>query len=138
MGLHSSAFLTRVRFARNGSWNRLASLADHRCPGGQNPNSQMGRRTAGRKARERINFLPVTSLLTVMLLIVEAMHAQVTSTSENLLTRAIDLENNKDYAGAEEIYKQLLAAFPDQPEILSRLGVVCQHQLKYQESIDIF
>ena len=41
----------------------------------------------------------------------DAIHAQVTSKPErDLLARAIELEKRKDYAGAEEIYKQALRA----------------------------
>ncbi len=48
------------------------------------------------------------------------------------------LQKNKDYAGAERAYRQASAVSPDNAEILKALGVVCQKQLKYKESLDAF
>ncbi len=67
------------------------------------------------------------------------MLAQAPSPSlDSLLSQAIELEKDKDYAGAEKIYRQALLTLPDDPEILKRLGVVSQKQLKYEESIEVF
>ena len=65
--------------------------------------------------------------------------AQVAGPSlDALLSQAIESEKNEDYAGAEKIYRQALLASPDQPEVLKRLGIVCQNQLKFEESIEVF
>src|SRR3989442_271893 len=67
------------------------------------------------------------------------MLAQAPSPSlDSLLSQAIELEKDKDYAGAEKIYRQALLTLPDDPEILKRLGGVSQKQLKYEESIEFF
>src|SRR5881397_4373227 len=67
------------------------------------------------------------------------MHAQAPPESlQNLLSRAIELEKSKDYAGAEAVYKEALVTSPDDPEILKRLGLVCQEQGKYDESTEVF
>ncbi|HKZ42797.1 MAG TPA: tetratricopeptide repeat protein, partial [Candidatus Hodarchaeales archaeon] len=64
--------------------------------------------------------------------------AQVAADSrEALLSRAIELEKSKDYAGAEGVYKQVLSSAPDDPELLKRLGLVCQQQGKFEESIEV-
>jgi len=74
-----------------------------------------------------------------MLMISELIHAQVTPSSlEGLLARAIELEKSKDYGGAEGLYKKALLTSPDDPEILKRLGLVCQQQGKHDESIEVF
>jgi len=48
------------------------------------------------------------------------------------------MEERKDYAGAEKAYRQALLSSPDDPEILMRLGVVDQMELKYDDSIGVF
>ena len=92
----------------------------------------------GSKVHNRNRFSLVLGFLAAMLMAVGLIRAQATSGPENLLSRALEFEKKKDYAAAEDIYKQLLAALPDQPEILTRLGVVYQNQLKYQESVETF
>ena len=57
---------------------------------------------------------------------------------EVLLSRALELEKSKDYAGAERVYREALLTRSDDPEILKRLGQVCQQQGKYNESIEVF
>jgi tetratricopeptide (TPR) repeat protein len=64
--------------------------------------------------------------------------AQSDSTSVHaLLDQAALMEQNKDYAGAEKIYRQASRATPDDPEILKRLGAVCLTELKYDDSIQV-
>jgi tetratricopeptide (TPR) repeat protein len=66
-----------------------------------------------------------------------AQPAQVAASLEGLLAQAIEFEKSRDYAGAEAVYKKALLSSPDDPEILKRLGLVCQEQGKYDESIEI-
>ena len=81
----------------------------------------------------------VAGVLATMIAISATIPAQVTSEGlQNLLSHAIELENSKDYAGAERVYREALLASADDPEILKRLGLVCQQQGKYDESIEIF
>ncbi len=54
------------------------------------------------------------------------------------LSQAAELARSRDYAGAERLYRQALVAAPDDPEILKALGVVCQAEGKYEESIEVF
>jgi tetratricopeptide (TPR) repeat protein len=57
---------------------------------------------------------------------------------DDYFNRAREMEKGEDYAGAERIYQDAAAKFPNQPEILKRLGVVYQTELKFQESISTF
>jgi tetratricopeptide (TPR) repeat protein len=47
------------------------------------------------------------------------------------------LEKQKDFAGAERLYKEALRQAVDDPEILKRLGIVCQEQGKHEEAIEV-
>jgi tetratricopeptide (TPR) repeat protein len=77
--------------------------------------------------------------LASIILTTDLILAQATSTSpESLLSQAMELEKSKDYAGAENAYRQALITSPDDPEILKRLGVVCQEQHKFKESVEVF
>jgi tetratricopeptide (TPR) repeat protein len=55
-----------------------------------------------------------------------------------LLDRARDRERSGDYPGAEQIYFQALAISRNDPEILKRLGVLEQTELKFDQSIEHF
>jgi len=57
---------------------------------------------------------------------------------EGLISKAVELEKSRDYAGAEGVYKKALLLSPDDSEILKRLGLVCQQQGKFDESIENF
>jgi tetratricopeptide (TPR) repeat protein len=52
--------------------------------------------------------------------------------------QAKDFENKQDFVAAEKVYVDAMASFPDQPEILKRLGIVYQTEFKFQESIETF
>src|SRR5437588_2499205 len=52
--------------------------------------------------------------------------------------RARELEQHEDYAGAEKLYLDAAKSYPHQPEILKRLGIVYQTELKFHESLDAF
>src|SRR5688572_3611777 len=57
---------------------------------------------------------------------------------EDYFRQARELEARQDFAGAEKIYREAAASFPKQPEVLKRLGLVLQTELKFQESIATF
>jgi tetratricopeptide (TPR) repeat protein len=57
---------------------------------------------------------------------------------EDYFRQAAESEKRQDYSGAEKIYQEAAAKFPRQPEVLKRLGIVYQTELKLQESIDTF
>jgi tetratricopeptide (TPR) repeat protein len=57
---------------------------------------------------------------------------------KSLLDEARAYEKSEDYAGAERSYRQALALAPDDPEVLKRLGVLYQTELKFPESIELF
>jgi len=59
-------------------------------------------------------------------------------TLENFLSQAKQLEGKQDYDGAIKVYLQASSAYPDQPEILNRLGIMYQTELKFAESIQAF
>jgi tetratricopeptide (TPR) repeat protein len=70
---------------------------------------------------------------------VKSARAQPTpQAADKLLSQAIELAEANDYVGAERVYREALLAAPDNPEILRALGVVCQKQLKYKESLEAF
>jgi tetratricopeptide (TPR) repeat protein len=56
----------------------------------------------------------------------------------SLLTKAREAEKNADFASAEETYRQALQLAPDNLEVLKRLGVVEQTELKFADSIGHF
>ena len=60
-------------------------------------------------------------------------HPQSDVTS--LLAKAREAERNSDFVSAEGIYRQALQLEPDNLEVLKRLGVVEQTQLKFADSI---
>jgi tetratricopeptide (TPR) repeat protein len=57
---------------------------------------------------------------------------------KSLLDQARAYEKANDYAGAERIYRQALTVAPNDPEVLKRLGILYQTELKFQESIELF
>src|SRR5437870_4714750 len=62
----------------------------------------------------------------------------VAQSLEDRFRQAKELEKREDYAGAEKIYQEAAANYPQQPEILKRLGLIYQTELKFPESIDSF
>jgi len=75
----------------------------------------------------------------LMFLALSSVHAQGVGSQEAVsLSQAIELERKKDFAGAERIYKEALRQSADDPEILKRLGLVCQQQGKHDEAIKAF
>src|SRR6266567_6542640 len=61
-----------------------------------------------------------------------------TQNPEEYFRRAGEAEKREDYAGAEKIYLEAARDYPNQPEILKRLGIIYQTELKFQDSIDTF
>src|SRR2546428_3144716 len=57
---------------------------------------------------------------------------------KSLLDQARVYEKSEDYAGAERNYRQALTLAPDDPEVLKRLGILYQTELKFRESIELF
>jgi len=55
---------------------------------------------------------------------------------DDYFSQARELEKREDYAGAERVYQEAAKSYPNQPEILKRLGIIYQTELKFQESID--
>jgi len=74
----------------------------------------------------------------LILLLVTLAPVASAQTLESLLAQAKQLEDSRNYDGAIKIYQQATRAYPDQPEVLKRLGVVYQTELKFAESIDTF
>src|SRR5881397_2835704 len=62
----------------------------------------------------------------------------LTADVKALLDRARAYEKAEDYAGAERIYRQALTLAPDDPEILKRLGILYQTELRFTESVEVF
>jgi len=61
-----------------------------------------------------------------------------TQSPEEYLRQAAEAEKRNDYAGAEKIYLEAAKAYPNQPEIFKRLGIIYQTELKFPESIETF
>jgi tetratricopeptide (TPR) repeat protein len=75
----------------------------------------------------------------VLLLYCQSAAAQGTALGlEDYFRQARELEARQDFAGAEKIYREAAASFPKQPEVLKRLGLVLQTELKFHESIATF
>jgi len=77
-------------------------------------------------------------LAAVLSLALTSLAASPRQTLENFLSGAKQLEGKQDYDGAIKVYLQASGAFPDQPEVLKRLGIMYQTELKFAESIEIF
>src|SRR5262245_19959679 len=102
------------------------------------PTFQVRSGNAGGRVHHKCRFKLAVAIPAAVLTSVGETRAQAKPGPESLLTQALEFEKEKDYKAAEGLYKQVLADFPDQPEILTRLGVVLQNQLKYEESIETF
>ncbi len=57
---------------------------------------------------------------------------------DDYFTQARALEGQQNYAGAEQVYLEALKGYPQNPEVLKRLGIIYQTELKLAESIDTF
>src|ERR1051326_3157945 len=57
---------------------------------------------------------------------------------DDYLRRAREMEKREDYPGAERLYQEAASNYPNQPEILKRLGIIYQTELKFRESIETF
>jgi tetratricopeptide (TPR) repeat protein len=64
--------------------------------------------------------------------------AQTQDNMETLLEQARGEENAGNYMAAERIYKQASALAPENLEILKRLGILEQTELKFDDSIQLF
>jgi tetratricopeptide (TPR) repeat protein len=83
-----------------------------------------------------LRFVPV--LVTVLTSALLSHAGGPPQTLENFLSEAKQLEGKQDYDGAIKVYLQASSAFPDQPEILKRLGIMYQTELKFADSIQAF
>src|SRR5439155_21538719 len=63
---------------------------------------------------------------------------QAPQSIDTFLSTAAELEKQGDYGGAEKVYQEALAASPGQAEIMKRLGIVYQSELKFPESLGAF
>ena len=81
--------------------------------------------------------LIVTTVLAAILSKVYLLAAQPAAiVQESSLSQALELEKQKDFAGAERLNKVALRHSADNPEILKRLSIVCQQQGKHDEAIE--
>ena len=64
--------------------------------------------------------------------------ARAQSNLQALLEQARADEKAEDYAAAERVYQQALALAPDDLEVLKRLGVLEQTELKFDDSLRLF
>jgi tetratricopeptide (TPR) repeat protein len=78
----------------------------------------------------------IVAISIVMVLIPGSVPAQGTALLGDSLAHALELEKQKDFAGAERIYREASRQWADDPEILKRLGVVCQQQGKHAEAVE--
>ena len=91
------------------------------------------------KPGRRTKITIVTGILAIFFATANVIYTQTKSDSlESLLNQAFELEKGKNYSAAEGVYRKALHISPDDPEILKRLGLVCQQQGKFAESIEIF
>ena len=91
------------------------------------------------KPSSRAKITIATGILAIIFSTANLVPAQTKSDSlESLLKQAFELEKGKNFSAAEGVYKKALLISPDDPEILKRLGLICQQQGKMNESIEIF
>ena len=91
------------------------------------------------KPSSRAKITIATGILAIIFSTANLVLAQTKSDSlESLLKQAFELEKGKNFSAAEGVYKKALLISPDDPEILKRLGLICQQQGKMNESIEIF
>jgi tetratricopeptide (TPR) repeat protein len=57
---------------------------------------------------------------------------------DQYFSQARALEGSQNYSGAEQIYLDADKSFPHNPEVLKRLGIIYQTELKFSESINTF
>jgi tetratricopeptide (TPR) repeat protein len=77
-------------------------------------------------------------VLLYLLFLASLMWGQTAPTLDDYFRRAKEMEKREDYAGAERTYQEAVKTYPNQPEILKRLGIVYQTELKFRQSIDAF
>jgi tetratricopeptide (TPR) repeat protein len=89
-------------------------------------------------------FYPFLKIVPIIVAVLSLVVLSSTSTplraveiQESSLSQALELERQRDFAGAERIYKDALRQSADDPEILKRLGIVCQQQGKHDEAIEV-
>ena len=94
------------------------------------------------KIKPRQNLLLIRSaiFLTVALLICRSWaFAQTPSQGlEEYFSKARAMEGSGNYAGAERVYQEAAKNYPNNPEVLKRLGIIYQTELKFPESIETF
>lgn len=67
-----------------------------------------------------------------------AVPAQTPGSVDDYLGQAKPYEDKGDYAGAERVYRSGLSVFPNSLELMKRLGIILQTELRFQDSIDTF
>ena len=82
---------------------------------------------------------PAFLLILVLLLCRSWTFAQAQPASlEEYFNQARALESSENCAGAERVYQEAAKNYPNNPEVLKRLGIIYQTELKFPESIDAF
>jgi tetratricopeptide (TPR) repeat protein len=67
-----------------------------------------------------------------------AMAQDQPQTADDYLNKARQLEAGQNYSGAESVYLDALKAFPQNTEVLKRLGIIYQTEVKFPQSVDAF
>ncbi|MGO8785869.1 MAG: tetratricopeptide repeat protein [Terriglobia bacterium] len=95
-------------------------------------------RTDSRTRRYRTTRGSILVLAAILAFALTPLLSARPQTVESFLSQAKQLEDKQDYDAAIKVYLQASSTFPDQPEILKRLGIMYQTQLKFAESIQAF
>jgi tetratricopeptide (TPR) repeat protein len=95
-------------------------------------------RNNSRPSRYRMTLFLTFVVAAILSLALPSLAGSPPQTVENFLSEAKQLEGKQDYDGAIKVYLQASSAFPNQPEILNRLGIMYQTELKFAESIQTF
>jgi tetratricopeptide (TPR) repeat protein len=82
--------------------------------------------------------LPLRGCLPLLLLLLPADRLRGQDAVAPLLEQARTYEAQQNFAAAEEQYKQALGISPDNPEVLKRLGILYQTEVKLQDSLAAF
>src|ERR1017187_2767821 len=92
------------------------------------------------KPKPREGVIRLAIILTLMLISCRSLtFAQAAPQSlDEYFSQARALEGSENYAGAERVYLDAAQNYPHNPEVLKRLGIIYQTELKFNDSIDAF
>jgi len=94
------------------------------------------------KSRPRFDLRTVFQVLFLALMLIAGRSGGLalspTTTVDEYFSQARALEASQNYGMAEQVYLEAAKNYPQNPEVLKRLGIIYQTELKFQDSVDSF